>query len=166
MRKEPCSNCGGEAHVRRGNFRYDQVGIPVLLLKIDLAKCPNCHNVDPIISNLDGLMDAVASGLVNKPYRLTGKEIRFLRKYLGKSQQDFSRLVRVDSTTISKWENAQTPPSASADRLIRLLILSMSDRLEEPREKIISLLSTAQETRRELKRPLLLDVATGICQFV
>lgn len=165
MRTEECTNCGSSAPVVRGNCKFDEIGIPLILQHIDMVKCPNCKNVDPIIPDLDGLMDTVAVGVISSPYLLNSKEIRFLRKYLGKSQGDFAGLLRVDATTISKWENAQTQPGPQSDRLIRLVVMFTSERLEEPREKWAEFLATEQKPHRHNKPQLKMDVETKSFQY-
>lgn len=165
MRKEECTNCGADAPVVRGNYRFDQIGIPVQLERIHLAKCPNCGNVDPIIPDLDGLMDCLIMAVIFKPFRLSGREVRFLRKYLGKSQEAFAALIPVDATTLSKWENEQQEVGAKSDRLLRLLTLNVSERLKESKEKIMELLSTTQDEQKT-KQQLHFDVKTKHCEYV
>jgi DNA-binding transcriptional regulator YiaG len=165
MRKEECTNCGAEAPIVRGNCRFDQIGIPVQLERIDLVKCPKCGNVDPIIQNLDGLMDCLALAVIFKPYKLNGKDVRFLRKYLGKSQGDFANLIPVDSTTLSKWETDQQEIGAKSERLVRLLTLNVSERLVEPKKKIMELVSTMQRKPQRNKQ-LHLDMETKQCEYV
>lgn len=165
MRKEECSNCGNEAPVVRGNCRFDEIGIPVQLERIDLVKCPKCGNVDPIIPNLDGLMDCLAMAVIFKPYRLSGKEVRFLRKYLGKSQEDFAAIVPVEATTLSKWETEQQEIGAKSDRLLRLVTLSASERLEETKKKIMELLSAKQDEQKT-KQQLHFDVESKHYEYV
>jgi DNA-binding transcriptional regulator YiaG len=166
MRKEECTECGAEAPVVRGSYRFDQMGIPVLLERIDLVKCPNCGNVDPIIPSLDGLMDCLALAVIFKPYKLNGKDIRFLRKYLGKSQEEFANLVPMDSTTLSKWETDLQEAGAKSDRLLRLLTLNVSERLEEPKKKIMDLVSKSQAQKLKATKQLHVDMETKHCEYV
>jgi DNA-binding transcriptional regulator YiaG len=167
MRKEECTNCGNTAPVIRGNYRFDEIGLPVQLERIDLVKCPNCGNVDPIIPDLDGLMDCLALGVIFKREKLNGKEIRFLRKYLGKNQEEFASLVPTDATTLSKWENDLQAQGLKSDRLLRLLILNVSDRLEEPKKKIMELVSAKMKERKtKLCEQLHFNMETKHCEYV
>jgi DNA-binding transcriptional regulator YiaG len=50
--------------------------------RLGCVLCPKCKSEDPIILNMNGLMRALARAVIEKPYRLTGEEVRFLRKYL------------------------------------------------------------------------------------
>jgi len=132
MRKEQCSKCGAEARVIRGSYRFRESGLPnVILQGIELIRCPACGNEDPILPRLNRLMRVLALSLVNKPYRLRGEEIRFLRKYLGKTGADFARLIHVDKTTLSKWENNEDRVGDQSERLIRLLVLALGEGLQE-----------------------------------
>ena len=131
MRKQQCSKCGAEARVIRGSYRFRESGLPnVILQGIEIIRCPVCGNEDPILPRLNRLMQVVALSMVNKPYRLRGEEIRFLRKYLGKTGEEFARLIHVDKTTLSKWENNDDRVGDQSDRLIRLLVLALGEGLQ------------------------------------
>ena len=131
MRKEQCSKCGKEARVTRGSYRFRESGLPnVILQGIEIIQCPACGNEDPIILRLNRLMRVLALSLVSKPYRLRGEDIRFLRKYLGKTGEEFAGLIHVDKTTLSKWENNDDRVGNQSDRLIRLLVLALGEGLQ------------------------------------
>src|SRR5579863_3976167 len=107
MRNEKCSNCEKEARVIRGSCRFDEVGIPVLLKNVELVKCESCQTEEPIIPDLNGLMHVIAFAVISHPCKLTRDEIKFLRKYLGMSGEEFSTILDIDRTTLSKWETGQ-----------------------------------------------------------
>jgi len=122
-----CSNCGAEARVvtaRKYQFRETPLK-RVYLCGIHLIKCDKCKNVDPIIPELDDLLSSLAHAVTNKRSRLKGDEIRFLRKYVGKTQAQFARILELDPTTISKYENDDDVPGAQTDRLIRLVAIGL-----------------------------------------
>jgi DNA-binding transcriptional regulator YiaG len=60
--------------------------------------------------------------VIHKPARLSGAEVRYLRKSLGWSGEDFAKHMGVDPSTVSKWENEKEPIGTSSDRLLRLMI--------------------------------------------
>lgn len=74
------------------------------------------------------MLDAVAQALINKPSRLTGREIRFMRSKLGLRGEEFAAQLGVTAAQVSRWENAAPKEgkavvvSATADRLIRMLV--------------------------------------------
>jgi DNA-binding transcriptional regulator YiaG len=137
MRKEACNNCGKEARVITGNYRFDEVGLPVLLENIDMIDCKECGTTEPIIPDMNGLMHVIAFAVIAHPCKLNGGEVRFLRKYLGMNGEEFARLVDIDRTTLSKWENNQQDVGKHSDRLIRFLVVSKSEDLRKQIEQFM-----------------------------
>jgi DNA-binding transcriptional regulator YiaG len=139
-----CSACSEPAHIVHGNYNFKESGLPnVVLCGIKLIKCDHCNNEDPIIPAMNDLFRTIALALVCKPYRLAGEEVRFLRKYLGLTGDKFSRLLHVDKSTLSKWENNDDPVGNQSDLAIRLVVMSQDDAL---RGKI------AQTVREEFEK--------------
>lgn len=164
-REEQCGNCGGTAHVTRGDFRMDEMGIPVLLQKIELIKCNHCGTVEPIIPNMDGLMHGLALAVVTKPCKLNGAEIRFLRTYIGKSGTEFAKLLHVDKTNLSKYENGHLEPGAQTDRLIRFLAVSLSPELEGKLRKLVRMLPNIETCRSGFNDGIRINPATQQYQY-
>ena len=89
------------------------------------------------------LHKAIATEIVEQTTRLTGEEVRFLRKYLGLSGGDFSRRIDVTPTQLSRWERGHEKMSRMAERLLRLMVATelpvknysteLFDRIEEGR---------------------------------
>ncbi len=108
-KRKQCSECGGEARMVRGDYEFKESGLrDVVLLDIELVKCGECGNVDPVLFRLEELMHLVAVAVLQKQYRLEGEELRFLRKHSELTQEEFAKLLHVDKTTLSKWENDRT----------------------------------------------------------
>jgi putative zinc finger/helix-turn-helix YgiT family protein len=154
MKKEKCTNCGSEAHVSRGNYRFDEIGLPVTLKDVALVRCDECGTVEPVIPNMNGLMHAVALAVITHERGLSGHEIRFLRKYLGMSTADFMKLVHINQSTLSRWENGETVGPQS-DRLIRLLVLNKSEQLRKHAEQLIEILPEIDDSPTSKRRPQL-----------
>jgi len=149
MSKMLCSNCGTEGRVVRGNHRFDEAGVPVMLQGIKLVRCPKCRNEDPIIPNVNDLMKVLALAVACKPYRLRGEDVRFLRKYLSMNGDGFARLIHVDRTTLSKWETNDDPVGEQSDRLIRLIALSLGEGL---REKLVEAIRSFPSIRKQPRK--------------
>ena len=109
----------------------------VVLKNIEVIKCSHCGNEDPIIHRMADLMKQIAQALVEKPYALTGAEIRFLRKYLGMNGADFASLLHSDKTVLSRWENDQVDVGSKSDLLIRAIVCNLGSGLKPEAERIV-----------------------------
>ena len=79
-----CTNCGEQVTPERRNYRYSESGMSnVILQGVEVADCPKCGNSDVCIPKIAKLHRAIAQALANSPARLTGEQLRFLRKHLG-----------------------------------------------------------------------------------
>jgi putative transcriptional regulator len=125
MNKTVCPNCGSEAAVERGNWPFEkETGLKgVVLSGVEIIRCPHCKVEMPILRGVNRIMRTIAQALVNKPYRLSGAEVRFLRKHVGMTQEQFSQLIHVDKTTLSKWETGDDPVGIHSDLLIRAIAM-------------------------------------------
>jgi len=111
----------------------------VTLDGIELLRCKRCGNVDPILPKLSEIMKVLALAVIGKPGQLVGEEARFLRKFVSRSAEDFSKLLGVDATTLSRWENNHQPIGPQSDRLIRCVALALADsRLRLKQRQLIS----------------------------
>ncbi len=93
------------------------------------------------------------------PSRLTGEQIRFLRKHLGFSGDQLGTYLHTDRTKISKWESGKDQIGPASDRLIRLLAASLDAGLRPGVSAVaehLPLISDEPGSNRELH----VDVAT------
>jgi putative zinc finger/helix-turn-helix YgiT family protein len=128
--KHECTNCGKRTTPERRNYRYAESGLSNLILQgIEVADCPNCGNSDVIIPRMAKIHRAIAQALVNSPVRLTGEQLRFLRKHLSLSGDQLGRYLHTDRTKISKWERGEDRIGPATDRLIRLLAAALDSEL-------------------------------------
>jgi transcriptional regulator with XRE-family HTH domain len=145
MKTERCSNCGKMAPVLFDrDYQLDGMEFPVELHKINIIKCAECGNVDPIIPNMDDMMHAVAMAVICHPCKLSGDKIRFLRKFIGKTAEEFAKLLGMDKTHLSKLENDHYPVGDQSDKLIRLLVLNMSPELKDRVNSLIAMFPKIQ----------------------
>ena len=132
-----CSDCGSVARVERGTYRFRESGLDNVVLKgIETIKCPACGNEDPILPNLDGLLRVLAVALMNNKLPLSGTEVRYLRKYLGMSGEQFARILHTDKSTLSKWETGAVNIGSKSDLLIRAVVLNLGRGLRDKAEQI------------------------------
>jgi DNA-binding transcriptional regulator YiaG len=79
----------------------------------------------------------IADIVVGSANPLTGQEIRYLRKSLGKSSRDFAKLVGVTPDQVSRWELNRNRPEPSADKLIRMLACHGEPVMAKHKDKIV-----------------------------
>jgi len=117
-----CQNCRVEKLATGEEpFHFTDSGLPnVYLIGIKYFNC-ECGSVVAEIPAPKQLMRLIARDLVESPQALTGDEIRFLRKRLGKKASDFARDLGVEPETLSRMENGKQSSSEQLDKLIRLL---------------------------------------------
>lgn len=118
-------DCRDREIVRRATldrpYHFVQSGLSnVFLAGIRFYVCSECRKQSAEIPALKKLLAVIARELVRRPPPLTGEEIRFLRKQLGRKSADFALILDVSPETYSRWENEKQTPSPMADRLIRL----------------------------------------------
>jgi transcriptional regulator with XRE-family HTH domain len=168
MKTEKCSNCGEIAAVLLDrDYQLEDMGFPVTLRKIEIIKCQHCGNIDPIIPNMDDMMNAVAMAVICHPCKLTGEKIRFLRKFIGKSAEEFARLIHVDNTHLSKIENGRVPVGDQSDKLIRFLVLNMSPELKDKVNRLIKILPSIQDSPCfETRTDIQIDPSTLEAEYV
>ena len=91
----------------------------VYLVGIRYWRC-ECGQEIAEIPAIKQLLSLIARDIVEKPFALTGEEIRFLRKRLGKKQSDFATQIGMEVETMSRIENGHVKPSKRTDKLVRL----------------------------------------------
>ena len=78
MRNMRCTQCGEEAPVSRGTYRFVESGLSsVVLSGIEIARCQKCGNEDPIIPHANELDAPIGFGsdLQTMPPARSGCEI-------------------------------------------------------------------------------------------
>ena len=121
-----CDVCSSTLRVRVASltnpYVYELSGLDDIRLSgVKIHRCRKCKTETPMIPRIAELHRVIARILLNKPGRLKGQEIRFLRKFAGKSSQQFAELVGVDPATLSRAECDKRAFGASADKLVRVI---------------------------------------------
>ncbi len=128
-----CQHCGGPMRTRRENFLYEAWGLrEITLVGVEVSRCRRCGEHQANIPRLEQLHRAIAQSLARKPQRLTGSEIRYLRKWLGWSGAEFAARMGVRAETVSRWETARAPMGPAAERLLRLIVLTRQPIADDP----------------------------------
>lgn len=122
-------------------YRYVGSGLPnVFLAGIKYFVCKICGKQSAEIPAIKELLSAVARSIVKKQSRLTGPEVRFLRKRLSKKGIEFAPMIGITPEHLSRVEGTEKPlEDAGRDRLIRLIYLNLAGDDQLKKEKVFSI---------------------------
>lgn len=145
-----CWECGTELKVIHGKpYHYTECGLPnVHLYGIVQYECPTCNTTSVSLPSINDLHRTIGKAVVHKKDRLTGAEVKFLRKELNLKSKKLAEILGVKPETFSRWENEKTPISETCDKFLRNLYISyVSEQTGEFMEGgILGLLATVSKT--------------------
>ena len=98
------------------------MGIRVLLINSAFEATQDGETA-PIVPDIGGLEAAAAVARATVHAKLSGKEIRVLRKALGLTAAALAEFLDVTPETLSRWENSKETISNNAERILRLRIV-------------------------------------------
>src|SRR5271157_2770086 len=107
---------------KKETFIYEGLGFPIELIDTPMKKVFGEWVID---IDLNMLQKFVFNGLVHKPYPLTGKELKFMRKYLEMSTTEFGKKLGISHATVVKWENGETKISPMQETYIRMFLFEL-----------------------------------------
>lgn len=117
-----CAICGGTvSEIRNEVYNYNTAGIPVLLYGITQYRCDACGETFASIPEVKKLHLLLSKRLCCKPDRLSGDEIRFLRKELKLKSVDFAKILGISPEYLSRLEGDKKRTSEALDKFIRTL---------------------------------------------
>src|SRR6185503_8133350 len=97
-------------------YNFSESGLPdVQLIGIRYIECKECGRKAAEIPALKQLLQVIARDLVRRPISLSGEEIRFLRKRLGKKQAEFASEVGIEPETLSRIETGSQSAGERTD---------------------------------------------------
>jgi DNA-binding transcriptional regulator YiaG len=140
---------------KRETFIYEGLGFPIELIDTPMKKVFDEWIIDV---DMNALQVLIFKGLVHKPYPLTGKEIRFMRKFLELSTTEFGKKLGISHATIVKWEKEQAKISPMQESYIRMVLFEC---LQD--NEITSLFKEIRpeklaEAKKEKRRPFSIDI--------
>ncbi|PHS70666.1 MAG: transcriptional regulator [Methylophaga sp.] len=102
-------------------FHYTSCGLQNIWLRNGYRKVQTPYGLGSSISDLEGLHAVIGMHIVNTKPKLSGAEVRFLRKELDLPQVQLAQLLGVSEVSVRGWENHRTKISKPADKILRLL---------------------------------------------
>jgi len=141
-------------------FHFLDSGLPnVYLVGIRYFVC-ECGNIVAGIPAVKQLMQLIARDLVTSPLDLTGAELRFLRKRLGKKATEYCTYLGVTPETLSRVESGKQAISIQSQKLARLsyCVFSEDPHLVECARQILqSILEDIKKKQKKAKIVLEMD---------
>jgi DNA-binding transcriptional regulator YiaG len=80
--------------------------------------CTKCGTVTVAGALLDAVANLLAALILKNP-ALDAGEVRYLRKMVGDTQEEFARRLEVERATVNRWENSTAPISGPTAYAIR-----------------------------------------------
>jgi len=102
---------------KKETFIYEGLGFPIELIDTPMKKLVGEWVID---IDLNALQIFVFKGLVHKPYPLSGKEVKFMRKFLEMSTTELGKKLGISHATVVKWEKEQAKISPIQESYIRM----------------------------------------------
>lgn len=82
------------------------------------------------IPQFDALLGAVVMGRLCHERKLSGEEIKFLRRAAGLKQTELARGINVDPATLSRVEKGDQPLGPGSEKLARVMLFKAAGRIE------------------------------------
>jgi len=107
-------------------FHYTQCGLDNVWLANGYDAKTTPYGKAVAVHDVDGLHALLAAQLAKNPGPLTGKEFRFLRAWLGMTQETLAGRMGVTEGALSLWERKDAVPGLN-DKMLRLMVLAKTD---------------------------------------
>ncbi len=100
-------------------FIYQDFGFPIKLINVPMKKIFGEWFLD---INLSQLQKNILNLLIHKQARLTGAEIRFIRKYFEMTTTQFGLCFGATHAAVLKWEKEESLMNPTTELCIRLYV--------------------------------------------
>jgi hypothetical protein len=117
-----CSSCkeGILERSTKPEHIEDLGGVVVKVVNaVKLFRCGACGEETTAIPDMLGLVRAAAIGRALNPICLEGKEVRFMRRALDMTQDEFGAAMDLSGAHVCRWENDRKGIGAASEKLVR-----------------------------------------------
>lgn len=121
-----CIECGGKMRTEiLEKYHYTECGLDYVYLKnVRQHTCEDCGAIRRKFPKIHAIHHAIADDfMINRPRRLSGALLRYVRKLCGYSSRDFANLIRVDPSTLSRYEHDKQEMSDQLDLIVRFIYI-------------------------------------------
>lgn len=136
---------------------YLHFAVPNLFLESGYHQEDSVYGELTTYSDEDGLEECIRRILIQIPKRFNGRQLRFLRRGLNLSQNEFGKLIDKTEQTVARIEKSSKLVSRSIDLTIRTSYFSKY----KPDTHIGEILSIVDEKSNFLKEKIILSYVTG-----
>jgi len=154
-----CQHCGGKTFSVRilKPYRFPDSGLSYLWINgLNIWRCQNCSKDTVPISQPENFFWTAARFVVQRPGRLTGEEVSYLREMLGLENAILALALGTTERVVANWQRTGTNRagmSAMAERTLRLLVISQDPSFRCPIELLTDLSSKPRPVRHILLSP-------------
>jgi DNA-binding transcriptional regulator YiaG len=104
----------------RAEHTEDLGGVVVKVLNaVQVLRCAKCKTEMVAIPDMDGLGRATAISRAMNPVRLSGREVKFLRRVLDMTQVEFAKAMDLAPESVSRWETDARGIGGACEKLVR-----------------------------------------------
>jgi DNA-binding transcriptional regulator YiaG len=112
---------------KKETFIFNGLGFPIQIIDCPMKKIMGEWVID---INLNAFQLFVFKGLIHKPSPLTGKELRFMRKFMDLTTEELGKRLGVTHAAVVKWEKEQAKMSLVQDVYLRMFFMGMLKDME------------------------------------
>ena len=148
-----CPKCEIEMKKKEGNYHFTESGLDNVYLTDSLFECSECGMELALFPNPVEFTQAVVRFLIHdQKERLSGEQILFLRKAIGKTGAALADFMGKHRVEVSRWENGRAfiPPHLDVKLRVEAArhLLPEEEALEAEMTLMKLLLDSYQETSR------------------
>jgi DNA-binding transcriptional regulator YiaG len=103
-------------------YHYVESGLDNIWLRNGYVEEDTAYGPTVAFKDILGLHESISLAIVEQAGKLSGAEIRFLRRQMEMSQVSLAELIGVTSQSLALWEKAKAPITPPSDKLLRLII--------------------------------------------
>ena len=112
---------------KKETYTFTELGFPVQIIDCPMKKILGDWVID---INLNALQLWVFNELIHKKSPLTGKKMRFMRKFMHLTTEGFGKRMAVSHAAVVKWEKEQAKLSSVQEIYIRMVFSKLLKNME------------------------------------